>query len=165
MYVFVWGRGSIVRLKQNAGIWRQLSTGSDGIHTTFVQLLKEAGPGIVGPLTTLFNRSISLGQVLDEWKHAIVSPICKGGRKDKRSPTNYRPISLTSCVAWTMEKLLHCQVLEYLQTNGLLYEHQGRFLPNHSTVTGRSDHLPVVVQSAPHFCSLMCAMVHHTLIQ
>ena len=32
-------------------------------------------------------------------------------------------------------KLLHCQVLEYLQTNGLLYEHQAGFLPNHSTVT------------------------------
>ena len=110
----------------------KLSTGSDGIS---YQLLKEAGPGIVGPLTTLFNRSISLGQVPDEWKHAIVSPIYKGGRKDKRSPTNYRPISLTSCVARTMEKLLHCQVLEYLQTNGLLYEHQAGFLPNHSTVT------------------------------
>ena len=59
----------------------------------------------------------------------------KGGRKDRRSPTNFRPISLTSCVARTMEKLLHCQVLEYLQTNGLLYEHQAGFLPNHSTVT------------------------------
>ena len=34
-----------------------------------------------------------------------------------------------------MEKLLHCQVLEYLQTNGLLYEHQAGLLPNHSTVT------------------------------
>ena len=34
-----------------------------------------------------------------------------------------------------MEKLLHCQVLEYLQNNGLLYEHQAGFLPNHSTVT------------------------------
>ena len=81
------------------------------------QLLKEAGPGIVGPqaLTTLFNRSISLGQVPDEWKHAIVFPIYKGGRKERCSPTNYRPISLTSCVARTMEKLLHCQVLEYLQ--------------------------------------------------
>ena len=96
---------------------------------------KEAGPGIVGPLTTLFNRSISLGQVPYEWKHAIVSPIYKGGRKDRRNPTNYRPISLTSCVARTIEKLLHCQVLEYLQTNGLLYEHQAGFLPNHSMVT------------------------------
>ena len=112
----------------------KLSTGSDGIS---YQLLKEAGPGIVGPLTTLFNRSISLGQVPDEWKHAIVFPIYNGGRKDRRNPTNYRPISLTSCVARTMEKLLHCQVLEYLhdQTNGLLYEHQAGFLPNNSTVT------------------------------
>ena len=52
----------------------KLPTGSDGIS---YQPLKEAGPGIVGPLTTLFNRSISLGQAPDEWKHAIVSPSTK----------------------------------------------------------------------------------------
>ena len=35
----------------------------------------------------------------------------------------------------TMEKLLHCQVLENLQTNGLFYEHQTGIQLNHSTVT------------------------------
>ena len=39
---------------------------------------------IVGPLSTLFNRSSSLGQVPDEWKHGMVSPIYKGVRKDRR---------------------------------------------------------------------------------
>ena len=110
----------------------KLSTGSDGI---FISTFERSRPWYRRALTTLFNMSISLGQVPDEWKYAIVSPICKGGRKDRHSPTNYRPISLTSCVAQTMEKLLHCQVLEYLQTNGLLYEHQVGFLPNHLTVT------------------------------
>ena len=45
------------------------------------RLLKEAGLGVVGPLTTLFNLSITLNKVPDEWKEAIVSPVFKGGRK------------------------------------------------------------------------------------
>ena len=45
------------------------------------RLLKEAGPGVVGPLTTLFNLSLHSNRVPDEWKEAIVCPIFKGGRK------------------------------------------------------------------------------------
>ena len=101
------------------------------------RLLKEAGPGVVGPLTTLFNLSLHSNRVPDESKKAIVCPIFKGGRirKARQDPTNYRPISLTSCVAQTMEKLVNNQMLAYLSENSLLYKHQSGFLPNHLTVT------------------------------
>ena len=56
-------------------------------------------------------------------KEAIVSPVFKGRRKDRQDPGSYRPISLTSCVARTMEKLVNGQVLNYLSTNSLLYKH------------------------------------------
>ena len=108
------------------------SSGSDEIP---YQLLKEAGPGIVGPLTTLFNKSLNLQQVPLEWKNAVVIPIYKGGRKDRQNPTSYRPISLTSCVARLMEKLLNTQILRYLQSHSLIFQHQSGFLPNHSTIT------------------------------
>ena len=62
-------------------------------------------------------------------------PLCPPSTKVVAKTGKVQPSSLTSCVARTMEKLLHCQVLKYLQRNGLLYEHQAGFLPNHSTVT------------------------------
>ena len=68
-------------------------------------------------------------------EEAIVCPIFKGCRKDRQDPTNYRPISLTSCVARTMEKLVNTQMVAYLSENSLLYNHQSGFLPNLSTVT------------------------------
>ena len=108
------------------------SFGSDEIS---YRLLKEAGPGVIGPLTTLFNLSLHSSRVPDEWKEAIVCPIFKGGRNARQDPTNYRPISLTSCVARTMEKLVNNQMLAYLSENSLLYKHQSGFLPKHSTVT------------------------------
>ena len=55
------------------------SCGSDEIS---YRLMKEAGPALVGPLVTLFNRSLLLRQVPEEWKKAVVIPIFKGGRKD-----------------------------------------------------------------------------------
>ena len=98
------------------------------------------GPGVVGPLTTLFNLSLHSNRVPDEWKEAIVCPIFKGGRKARQDPTNYRPISLTSCVARTMEKLVNNQMLAYLSENSLLYKHQSGYsfqttqlLPNYAT--------------------------------
>ena len=108
------------------------SFGSDEI---LHRLLKEVGPGGVGPLTTFFNLSLYSNRVPDEWKEAIVCLIFKGGRKARQDPTNYRPISLTSCVAQTMEKLGNNQILAHLSENTLLYKHQSGFLPNHSTVT------------------------------
>ena len=76
------------------------SCGSDEMS---YRLMKEVSPALVGPLVTLFNRSLLLRQVPDEWKKATVIPIFKGGRKDRQEPSSYRPISLTSCVARTME--------------------------------------------------------------
>ena len=108
------------------------SCGSDRIS---YQMIKEAGPGLVGPLVSLFNASLRLRKVPDEWRKSIIKPIFKGGRKDRRDPSSYRPIALTSCVARTMEKVLNARILEYLQKNSLLYEHQSGFQRNHSTIS------------------------------
>ena len=90
----------------------KLSCGSDGIS---YRMMKEAGPGLVGPLVSLFNASLRLRQVPDEWRNAIIKPIFKGGRKDRRDPSSYRPIALTSCIARTMEKILNTRIFEFLQ--------------------------------------------------
>ena len=90
------------------------SCGKDQIS---YQMMKEAGPGLVGPLVSLFAAamSIRLRQVPDEWRKAIITPIFKGGRKDRRDPTGYRPIALTPCVARVMEKILNGRIFDYLE--------------------------------------------------
>ena len=108
------------------------SCGSEKIS---YRMMKEAGQGLVGPLVSLFNASLRLRQVPDEWRKAIIKPILKGGKKDLRDPSSCRPISLTSCVARTMEKLLDARIFEHLKQNLLLYQHQSGLQQNHSTVT------------------------------
>ena len=95
--------------------------------------MKEAGPALVGPLVTLFNRSLVLRQVPDEWKKVLI-PTFKGGRKDIQEPSSYRPISLTSCVARTTERIVNAKILNF-KTNTFLYPLQSGYLPTHSTAT------------------------------
>ena len=46
---------------------------------------------------------------------------------------NYRPISIISIIAKTMEKLVHKQIYSYLHQNNILIKAQHGFRPLHST--------------------------------
>ena len=60
------------------------------------RLLKEGASVISKPLTKIFNRPIQQGYFPAPWKEANVTPIYK--KEDRSSPSNYRPISLLSCI-------------------------------------------------------------------
>ena len=62
------------------------------------------------------------GKLPCDWKRANVTPIYKKGEKELF--TNYRPISLTSLVVKTMEKLVTNHILSYLEAHTLLSPHQ-----------------------------------------
>jgi lipid A disaccharide synthetase len=53
---------------------------------------------------------------------------------DSSLPSNYRPISLISCVGKIMERVICKHIYNYLHQNKLIYEYQSGFLPKHSTV-------------------------------
>ena len=84
----------------------------------------------------IFNYIWLTGNVPPSWHDAIVVPIPKPG-KDHTDPINYRPISLTSCVCKTLERMVNNRLTWLLETNNLLTNIQGGFRKNRSTV----DHL------------------------
>lgn len=55
-------------------------------------------------LLTFFNRIWGEGDLPTDWKHAIIVPILKP-TNDPSLPESYRPISLTSAICKTMEKM------------------------------------------------------------
>jgi hypothetical protein len=61
---------------------------------------------IAKPLSLLFNRSIQEMVFPDQWKIAHVIALFKKG--DKSLPSNYRPVSLLSCVLTRKEASLLC---------------------------------------------------------
>ncbi|MCG8048538.1 MAG: reverse transcriptase domain-containing protein [Candidatus Thiodiazotropha endolucinida] len=97
------------------------------------KLIKLTGTSLIRPLALLFNKSLSLGRVPTEWKMANISAIFKGKGSDQ-DPTNYRPISITSCLGKLMEKIIFKYLYNYLEQNNILTKHQSGFRPNDSTV-------------------------------
>ena len=66
------------------------------------KLLKSCACAIYPSLTKLFNESVKLCQIPDEWKDATITPLYKKGSKCE--PKNYCPISLTSGICKILEK-------------------------------------------------------------
>ena len=96
------------------------------------KMLKGCLSSVSTPLLILFNRSLSECIFPDSWKIAHVTPIFKKG--DRTLASNYRPVSLLSCVGKLFERLVFKNVYNFLLQNNVLYKYQSGFLPNHSTV-------------------------------
>ena len=106
----------------------QTATGPDGISS---KMLRSMAESISPHLTALFNLSLRLGIVADDWKMSNVTPIHKGG--EVSAAANYRPISLLSLVSKVLERVIHNRVTKYLTANALLSKQQFGFRSGFST--------------------------------
>ncbi|KAF2343715.1 Reverse transcriptase domain [Trinorchestia longiramus] len=106
------------------------STEPDGLGP---RILKETAEVISEPLTNIFNRSLETGIVPDDWKRANVTPIFKKG--NKQIPNNYRPISLTSVISKTIERLLKLRITKHLNDQNLINDTQHGFREKRSCLT------------------------------
>lgn len=104
------------------------AVGPDMIHN---YLLKAASPHITELITQFFNKCISKGKFPASWKKAHVTPIFKKGSKE--SPSNYRPISLLSCIGKLFETCIHKYVLQFLNENNIITQSQSGFMHGDST--------------------------------
>ena len=94
-------------------------------------MLRNTATAIASPLTKLFNRSLSLGQVPADWKLSNITPVPKGG--NPKLVSNYRPISLLSLPSKILERIIYNRLLSHLLTNSLLSNSQFGFRPCSST--------------------------------
>lgn len=109
---------------------RNKSPGPDKLGSSFLLDMCDL---IVEPLSTIFNISLKLRQVPNDWKEANVTPIFKKG--DKSDPGNYRPISLTSQVCKVFESIIRENIVNHLNTHSLLLQSQHGFTKGKSCLT------------------------------
>ena len=75
-------------------------------------------------LTEALNKS----SVPTLWKAAVVLPIQK--KKGDLSLGNFRPISVLPTLPKLLEKIVYCQLIDYLLSNSLLCSNQSGFRPS-----------------------------------
>lgn len=94
--------------------------------------LKKCALSIAYPISLIYTKSYETGKVPTLWKMANVCPIYKAGTKSE--PANYRPISLTSILAKTMEKIIKTTLVQHLKSRNIISEEQFGFMSGRSTV-------------------------------
>ena len=99
---------------------------------TKIEALKIANSSYVftSTIAMVINKSFQQGLFPKQMKMAKVVPIHKDGPKTEVG--NYRPISLLTAFSKIYEKLMHCRILKFLESNNSLFEMQYGFRPGRS---------------------------------
>jgi len=101
------------------------AVGHDIINNRMLLAVKNE---ITKPLSMLFNRSLQEMFFPDHWKVAhVIALFIKG---DKSLPSNYRPVSLLSCVSKILEKIVYKHIYNHLHIKKLVYKSSRVFCQN-----------------------------------
>ena len=95
------------------------------------RILKEYSREISPSLTMLFNLSLTLGKMPENWKVANISPIFL--KRDRENCCNYRPITLLCIVSKVLERAVLNQIKSEILP--LITQFQHGFLSGRSTET------------------------------
>ena len=97
--------------------------GPDKVSPSF---LKHLGPRAMSQLLRLFNLSYTQANTPQSWRNATIIPILKHN-KPPSALGSFRPISLTSCVAKAMERVISDRLYDLAESSGWFSKFQAGF--------------------------------------
>ena len=97
------------------------------------RLIKECSDTLIDPLYHIYYLSLKTGTIPSKWKHGDVTPLFKDD--DRHKASNYRPITLTSVLSRTLERIIKKQLMTYLIENDTLSKDQHGFLNRRSCLS------------------------------
>ena len=134
-------------------------------------------PSLRMALVDLFNYCWAQPEIPSQWKFAVIKLIGKSSAADDpTSPSNFRPIALTSCVGKLFTTILRNRWLSYMTTNGYLDKSvQKAFMKATPGCIEHQSKLAAILAEArkAHKSLAVCWLdlanaygsVHHSLIQ
>lgn len=106
---------------------------SAGVDEVFPALLQQGVSIIVHHLVNIFNGCLSLRYIPSMWRLVKVVYIPKPGKADYTLPTSFRPISLSSFLLKTLERLIDWFLREKIEHSNALHPAQHAFRAGRST--------------------------------
>ena len=125
--------GEIARVLKNAK-----NNKSAGLDQIPYEIWKN--PKLLTIIHKLFQLCLDIGKIPSPWNQAIISPIPKSNKNDKRLPLSYRGISLLSCTYKLYSSFLNMRLQKYIENNNILSDEQNGFRESRSC----EDHLYVM---------------------
>ena len=114
-------------------IHKNFKNSSPGIDKIHPAMLKNLHINAIKYITHLYNQIFQTSTFPQCWKTAIVIPILKAQSRPSNCGS-YRPISLTSVLGKTFEKIINKRLIWYLESNNILSPHQYGFRKSKSTL-------------------------------
>lgn len=116
--------------------------GAPGPDKVTGRVLIELEDVVALPLCLIFNKSLSSGEVPEDWRIANVTSVFKKGNRSLAE--NYRPISLTSVVCKLLESLICEVIIEHLSEHQVLRSSQHGFVSHRSCLTNLLEYLETI---------------------
>jgi Reverse transcriptase (RNA-dependent DNA polymerase) len=110
-----------------------ITTSAEGCDGICIKMLKKIWEIIIPSVTNIVNSSMQMSIFPSAWKKSILSPIPK-----VRNPSgvkDFRPISLLCTLSKVLEKVVHDQILAYLNTQNIFDPFQSGYRKLYSTAT------------------------------
>ena len=108
----------------------EASPGPDG---TIGNCFKNGGDFILDALIDIYTQSLLEGYSPENSREAWICPVWKG--KSKMKPENYRPIALTNQISKCIESIIREEILQFLESKGMMDRNQHGSTKGRSTVT------------------------------
>ena len=109
------------------------------------RILTSCKEQLADPLTLFWSKSFNTGHIPEALKTQYITPIFKKG--DRTDPANYRPVSLTSHVMKTFERVLRNRLVKHLEENTLISKNQHGFRKKRSCMTQLLSHMEQIYKS------------------
>ena len=117
------------------------SAGPDGFPAI---LQKKCKNELCHPLEIIYRETLDSSQIPQLLKNAFIIPIFKQG--SRQDPANYRPVSLTSHLTKTFERVLRKCIVTHLEVKTKLNNAQHGFHSNRSCLTQLMQHYDDVLK-------------------
>ena len=108
------------------------SFGRDRIDGTTIKIF---GPLILREITHVINLSLGSSRFPAKWKLSRIIPLLKSKGLDQSKPSSFRPVSQLPVLSKITERIVQTQLLQYMETSGLISDQHHAFRPRYSTST------------------------------
>ena len=108
---------------------------SPGEDEIFPALLQKGFKHIKETLISLFTASYCSGYIPQAWRKVLVTYIPKAGKRPSNQPRSFRPISLSSFLQKTMERIIENYIKQEILSRYPLHDNQFAYQQGKSTIS------------------------------
>lgn len=106
---------------------------SPGVDNIKNEHIRHTSTLMIPVYTKLFNLIFDSGIIPESWTLGVIKPIYKN-KGNPKSPENYRPITILSCLGKLFTSIINNRLNTYIDKHNILESCQAGFRKNHATI-------------------------------